>query len=202
MLIKEGDILSNSIGILDAVCIPTNGYVKKNGEAVMGAGLAKEIKEMLEGIEQKLGMLIKGNGNIVQVISKEEGTYIIAFPVKPIYVKAPKGYQILPHLRNNFINKDFVPGFAVYADLKIIEESCKQLLALVNKTKFETVAMPLVGCGNGGLKPNVVIPILKKYFHEDDRFILYVKDNIEFIKFLYHSKENELTPDDIEWTKQ
>ena len=60
------------------LCITTNGFVKNNGEAVMGRGIAQTIKRKDESISLRLGSLIKENGNVVQQITSK----YLAFPVK------------------------------------------------------------------------------------------------------------------------
>ena len=49
----------------DAKCITTNGFIKKNGEAVMGAGVAKEAAIKYPELPEKLGYSIGVNGNRV-----------------------------------------------------------------------------------------------------------------------------------------
>ena len=44
-------------------CITTNGFVKKNGEAVMGRGCAKEACERYPGLAKQLGEKIIKKGN-------------------------------------------------------------------------------------------------------------------------------------------
>lgn len=52
----------------DALCITTNGFVKSNGECVMGKGIAKQIKQYFPNIPKDLGKLIKTKGNKVHLI--------------------------------------------------------------------------------------------------------------------------------------
>ena len=61
-----------------AIAITTNGFVKKNGECVMGRGCAYEATLQYPGISKVLGNLINTNGNNVHRI--REGVY--SFPVK------------------------------------------------------------------------------------------------------------------------
>lgn len=166
------------IGKVDAICITTNGYVNKQGLAVMGRGVAKEAKEKWRHLPKILGNKILDKGNTVNILLKENNTIIISLPVKPTVVENAKESIILPHLRKRYVNKKFVPGFAVYADLQIIEESIKKLVSIVNVLNLKTVVLPLPGCGAGELNPQQVIPILIK--HLDNRFILCIKDQKMF----------------------
>ena len=72
----------------DALCVTTNGFIKANGECVMGAGIAKRIKDMLPNVPSMLGKLIKRNGNITQIIlgpcNDTNGGTLVALPSKPV----------------------------------------------------------------------------------------------------------------------
>ena len=67
----------------DALCITTNGFVKANGECVMGKGCAKQLVTYYPQAPRLLGQAIKQNGNVVQCFM-HAGVPIIAFPVKPV----------------------------------------------------------------------------------------------------------------------
>lgn len=166
--------LFSFIGKVDAICITTNGYVNRQGLAVMGKGCAREAKERWKELPKILAEKIKQNGNVVNLLLQEEKTWIVSFPVKPASVKNADINQILPHLRKTYAEKEYIPGFAVYANINIIENSTKQLRELADKMGFQSVALPLPGCGAGGLKPKQVIPILKKYL--DNRFIVCIRN--------------------------
>lgn len=106
------------------LCVTTNGFVKKNGEAVMGAGIAKTVNLLSHkhgmNAAARLGRLITKNGNVVQRIFKN----VIAFPVKHNWWEA--------------------------ADIELIKRSCVQLMELLGPE--ETVLLPRPGCGNGKLQ--------------------------------------------------
>lgn len=127
----------------DAFCITTNGVVKRDGGCVMGRGIAREAKERFPGIDLVLGRSIKLNGNRVVALGKVQGKYLCSFPVK--------------HKWNEC------------ADLKLIELSVTQLIALADKYKWERVLLPRPGVGNGKLSWELVKPIVERL---DDRFSL------------------------------
>jgi len=59
------------------------------------------------------------------------------------------------------------------SDLKLIEQSCQEVLTLVNSfiDKEKTIVLSPVGCGHGGLNfETQVKPLLEKYL--DDRFVV------------------------------
>lgn len=139
------------------VCVTTNGFVKKNGEAVMGRGNALAMAQTIPELPKLLGNFITKYGNRVGFIYKRS---IIAFPVKPV----TGNYEnLLSHIKNRYkkTNKN-IPGFYCKADLNIIETSMEQLNSLIYKFKLEEVYLPLPGCSNGGLKFEDVENILKK----------------------------------------
>lgn len=60
-------------------CITTNGFVKNNGEAVMGRGCAREAAQRHPKLPKQLGSIIKNNGNHVGMFPNYA---LITFPVK------------------------------------------------------------------------------------------------------------------------
>lgn len=69
-------------GEYDALCITTNGMVKKNGECVMGRGIAAQFKKYYPFAPKILGDKIIANGNIFQPIIWNDAFTFFAFPVK------------------------------------------------------------------------------------------------------------------------
>ena len=114
----------------DALCITTNGSIRKDGKAVMGRGCAKEAADKWYGLQHALAAHIKHKGNHVSLLSthnnyKDPVWSLLAFPVK--------------HLWNE------------KADIKLIEQSCRELMQMTEKSGWERVLLPRPGCGNGGL---------------------------------------------------
>lgn len=114
------------------LCIPTNGVTNSKGEAVMGAGIALAVKNMLPNTPILLGQQIKENGNIFQQISDR----LFAFPTK-----------------NNWWDK---------SDIKLIEKSTLELKEYALQQPNQTFILPKPGCGVGQLKFEDVLPILKQ----------------------------------------
>jgi hypothetical protein len=61
------------------ILIPTNNDVQKNGELVMGAGVALQAKNKFPLLARYLGLKIRHNGNKVIVAHEER---VISFPTK------------------------------------------------------------------------------------------------------------------------
>lgn len=107
----------------DAYCITTNGFVKKNGKAVMGAGCAKEAATKWPLLPKVLGYHIQQEGN--RVWCWGENPKLVMFPVK-----------------HNWWEK---------ADMDLILESAYSLMAFVTMENWKKVLLPRPGCGNGKL---------------------------------------------------
>lgn len=144
---KNGDLFV--VGrTCNALCLTTNGTVKKDGKAVMGRGVAQYARDNWKGTDRRLGQLIRRNGNIVQKIGRRKDytrSYtVVAFPVKRAWHEA--------------------------ADLDLIVRSCEQLVILADREGWRTVALPRPGCGNGQQSWSVVKPLIEDIL--DDRFII------------------------------
>jgi len=142
------------------VCTTTNGFVKKDGSAVMGRGNALAMSQTIPDLPKLLGQFIKKYGNRVGFIYQRS---VISFPVKPITGTI---HNALPYIIKKFKETDTIPGFLCKADLNIIETSMNQLNDLVKKFKLEEVYLPIPGVNNGQLKFTEVEPILMKGVEE------------------------------------
>ena len=111
--------------------ITTNGYVKTNGECVMGRGCALEAKTRYPDVPLLLGKLIDKYGNVVQRIPNYG---LIAFPVK--------------HKWNE------------EADYDLIKQSAQQLRLVAECYPEHEFVMPRPGCGNGRRSWDVVKTLL------------------------------------------
>lgn len=106
------------------VCISTNGFVKRNGCAVMGAGCAKQATQIHLGIAKQFGDYLKKNGNAPGVL-EGHGWRLGVLPVK-----------------HNWWER---------ADLGLIKSSIDWLNATFDDIAGGTILhVPRLGCGNGG----------------------------------------------------
>jgi len=150
------------------VCVTTNGFVKTDGAAVMGAGIAKQAKERFPGIDYRLGHHIMTKGNCVGIIW--EDPIICSFPVKPTTMKLTSKDQLVPHMRNKIKLNTTAPGGACVASLDIIRLSAHELFDLTEKNLWKHVCLTKPGCYNGNLRWEDVEPILDEIF--DERFYI------------------------------
>jgi hypothetical protein len=145
MIEKHGDLLTADC---DVICITTNAMVKKNGDAVMGVGVAKQAFLVWPGIATKLGRELNSSGNHFRIISYERMKgklrFVAALPVK-----------------NDWRDK---------ADLKLIERSLEELHDwwISSQTQWMRVALPRPGCGAGGLMWATVKPLVEKILPETE----------------------------------
>lgn len=159
-----GNLLTMSC---DALCVTTNGFVKKNGECVMGKGIAKTIQSKYPNIPYTLGQAISLNGNVVHHLY-DKPQNIISFPVKPVSKKCTSPDDYVSHMRFNI--GDTIPGWACKADIEIIKQSAKKLVSLANKhPEWKRILLPRPGCGAGELNWNNVKQVLSEIL--DDRFV-------------------------------
>ncbi len=146
MLETTGDIFK-VIGQIDAICITTNGVIKKNGHGVCGAGIALAARNRWPDFEKSLGAHLAKNGNVPGIICCESGTNIVSFPTKD-------------HWRHS-------------SDIELIKSSCRGLNQLADAMQWQKIALPRPGCMNGYLMWEVVrkhiFPLL------DNKFIVYTQ---------------------------
>lgn len=120
--------------------IPCNGIIKQRDFLVMGAGLAKDTLEKYPTIAKEAGDFIVRNGR-----------------------KSDVGWIYSPFVVDNFIIFQTKRHFKENSSLGLVR---KGLYDLESLNISETVNIPPIGCGLGGLSPNLVkedvLKILRK----------------------------------------
>ncbi len=127
--------------------IPTNLGWRSDGCNVMGRGVARQAAEQYSGLAEWYGsecqrMRRYGRDSLVCFRAQ-----LIMLPVKPLD-------KIQPHL-----------SWKGKADPDLVLRSIQRLAAGYDSYN---VVLPLVGCGNGGLDPAVVAPMLTQYLAADN----------------------------------
>lgn len=144
-------------GQRDACLVTTNGMVRKDGKAVMGAGIAKYCRDTFPCVDMALGDKLKKGGNHVYELGLWKrpdfsGVFMLfSFPTKDDW------------------KEDSKP--------ELIRQSCKEIMHMADKHQLRKVYMPCPGCSNGKLDywkdvRNILMGQL------DDRFVVCVPSNI------------------------
>ena len=176
MLEQRGDlwVLAHQLKC-DAVCITTNGFLKKDGSAVMGRGYAREAMLRWPDLPELIGSRLKISFHI-ELFSKhlfKDIFYdLIAFPTKPKqFIVNDLQSNIVKRQRVNFGPGCVTPGWAAMADPKLIEKSSYELMELINRNNWQKVLLP-----SPEVKSNKILwedklkPIIMKIL--DDRVIV------------------------------
>lgn len=130
---------------LAVIVITTGGLVSKKGNCAMPRGCARQANDLYPGLDAQLGALIQQHGNHVFALEP----MLVSFPVENSPYEIPS--------------------------LSLIEQSCRELVALAQQHKWEKIIVPRPGCGGGGLSWRDVKPILERYF--DERFTIITSED-------------------------
>lgn len=137
-----GDIFDLAPSRVGGICICTNGIVRNDGTAIMGAGIAKQAATRWPAAPKILGALIRQHGNITQEITTadEEPTAdgLTVWRIGDVVV--PWRVYALPTKKH----------WSDMSDLKLIVASLVRLRNLTADFST-TIALPRPGCLNGGL---------------------------------------------------
>lgn len=130
-----------------AVCVTTNGELNKDGHLVMGAGVAKELRDAYPRLASLLGQKVKIFGNVPAIIYACESHApfdIISFPTKHRW-REPACEEL------------------IISSARIVAKLCDIYLKTV-------IIIPAPGCGKGELQWEYVYNMISEYF--DDRYIM------------------------------
>ena len=152
----------------DVLVITTNGFVKANGQAVMGRGIAKAVADAIPNFASELGTLIRLSGNKVHHVMNHNNMALVTAPVKPARV-IYDGTNVVAHAAYKFRHGNTVPGFWAKAVPERIVATCYELVGLVDVMGWQTILCPRFGCGAGELNWEDVKPMIENIL--DDRFI-------------------------------
>lgn len=111
------------------LCITTNGAIRRDGEAVMGRGIAYQALQKFPRLPMQLGKAIQANGNHLADLGQWDQWYLLSFPVKA--------------------------HWSDRARFKLIAQSARELQDWFWKqasNRNRQVYLPRPGCGNGGLE--------------------------------------------------
>ncbi len=128
----------------DARCITTNGFLKTDGSAVMGRGVALQATKRYFALRKIQGRALQQHGNVPTILIPGPPA-LVSFPVKHVW--------------------------SDWADLDLIRQSAERLVALTTAQGWRTVLLPRPGCNNGHRNwERDVQPILAPLL--DERFLV------------------------------
>jgi hypothetical protein len=154
MILEYGDMWK-MYGKTPLWCFTGNSYIRKDGCLVMGRGLAKEVRDRVQGSDEIFGGLISiSHGHL-----GEYGLLVHVFPSQLLGL-----FQVKKHFRDK-------------ADLDLIAHSVESLLLLLHTV--ERIDLNYPGIGFGGLEEEDVRPIIERlpdnvhvWRHKDARSLL------------------------------
>lgn len=124
--LKPGGDIWHYLGRVSAICVTTNGVIKRDGRLVMGAGIAKQARDRFPDIDLTAGQKVKTFGNVPAILHQEGATSIVSLPTK-----------------NHFQHK---------SDMSLIVRSCILLQKMADEQGWRYIALTPPGCGHGGLR--------------------------------------------------
>ena len=129
-----------------AICVTTNHMLRNNGNAIMGAGIAKAALKYAPDAEIILGKHIQANKLTPCVLHEINGNYMLSFTTK-----------------NDWRDK---------SKIDIIINSCYGLIDIKKQLGIDKIYLPPVGCGLGGLNWSDVKTAIKDILDDDFTFII------------------------------
>ena len=125
-----------------------------NCVGVMGKGLALEFKNKYPAMFDKYKSFCdKGvfKPGVLWIYKAEDGKWILNFPTKVDW-KNP-------------------------SEMSYIEAGLQKFVEIWKEKNITSIAFPLLGCSNGGLNPEEVIPLMEKYLNQCDGLDVTIYDN-------------------------
>lgn len=168
-IVNNRNIIEDWINMPNSILVvPCNKGNKKNGENVMGRGIALEVAKELPYVPKLLGDYILSEikyANIKQLDHYDEIiTPKIHYPTRLYFFFTKERNWDIPHL-----------SFKNNSTLKSVENNLIRLQYEVNcsfNNKY-IFLLPKVGCGNGGLDYDDVKPLIQEYLEDFDNVVLY-----------------------------
>lgn len=154
MIQISGDLWDVQSGI---VLIPTNGTIRSNSRAVMGAGVAKELcnRHPDKDAPRILGRKIAEQGNEPHSLFSVGAVTHWSFPTKGYWRKS--------------------------SDTGLIKRCAYRMREKLEDSDKASISFPLLGCGCGGLDWwRDVAPILNKAWPEDYWLAIHPANSVPF----------------------
>lgn len=170
------------MGKADYLLICSNCDTDSSGNAVMGAGVARQARDKWPQLPKLLGLqLLKSNYNPVFLLNVDaQGTEVSSqslIPQTSIMAFPTKGYarvirsvdELVPHVRSRYLPGMTVPGWARKSELGLIKSSA----LWVARHCAGSVVTTRPGCGLGSLSWEAEVkPLLLECGWNADRFMV------------------------------
>lgn len=146
MLEITGDLFSQKC---DAICITTNGVVRSDGKAVMGAGIALAAAKKYPWLPDILGNCLTAFGNEVHFLTQDKypcTAMQIGIGNRPICI-----IDSTVRLNYDILSLPTKHNWRDNSDIVLIERSCKQLVQIADDRGWKSIVSVRPGCSNGGL---------------------------------------------------
>src|SRR3990172_6453636 len=151
---KRGDMLSHW-NEPHLFLITTNACINSYGGLVMGAGIARQVRDRFSGIDKALAEVIQSKGTAFSQFEHNGRPYRAYQP--PYYLlispEWPQRRLGIFQVKNRF----FAPAIPNF-----IEEATRMLSEWCQAHPDSTVYLNFPGIGNGGLDRNRVLPIVSE----------------------------------------
>lgn len=135
MKIYYGDLYTGeNLAKYDWVGFTSNSVVKKDGSLVMGAGNAKQVRDMFDGLDKRLGQKVKRIRKYFIVSDKKTKVFAL---------------QTKLHFKDN-------------SPIDLVEESCQVLRVHAENNPDQLFAVPCPGVNHGRLSVDDVMVFLEK----------------------------------------
>ena len=138
------------------IVIPTNIGWTATGANVMGRGLAFDANKKFPGLAATYGEFCQDNRDSACVLILID-LKLILFPTKPLNKSQPhlswQHGSTIETIKNSLDDLLFGLSEKTHSDESLFEWM---------QDDRKCIVFPLVGCGNGGLSPQVVVPILEE----------------------------------------
>lgn len=164
------------------IVVPTNIGWKKGtrdvgwgphdaGPNVMGAGVAAEASSRVSSLAPLYGKFCAKFGAKTET-TVDISTGLVLFPTKPLAANPAMSWKGKSSLELVEKSARELAAMTWMTKEKCLKEHDEDMHKLFGETAEDNdVYVPLVGCGNGGLEPDHVVPLLKSIL-TDDRFVL------------------------------
>jgi hypothetical protein len=135
MILEKGDMWK-TFGKTDLFCFTANSTMTKNNRLVMGAGIAKQVKERIPDIDLSLGYALQQlNNSTFGLITHISFNQMIG------------AFQVKYHWSDK-------------ADLHLIMYSTVKLFSFIVNNKPKRIDLNFPGIGKGKLPEEMILPII------------------------------------------